>query len=88
MKEKERQNLVDELSGLFGFEIPIDVMFTKLFGKLHINVSAVAHLFTKHDSDYNCHSFVHRGEPNISLNDYIERRFGKDTLDKFNSLIR
>lgn len=87
MTKEERQQRIDKLSDVFGFEIPIDFWISSFLKRPSVNVPAVARIFGQRDPEYNDKSYVYRGEPNVSLSDYIEKKYGKEIAEEFNLVI-
>jgi len=84
---KERQQRIDKLSVLFGFDLPVDKWISSFLNRSSVNVPAVARLFSQKDPDYNYSSYVFRGEPNVSLTEYIEKKYGKEIAEEFLKVI-
>lgn len=87
MNAKERQKAIKKLSKTFGFEVPIDPTVTKFMGRLSIDLTKLNLMFMKRDKAYNPNSYTYDGKPNVSLMDYIEIKYGKDTKELFNRVL-
>jgi hypothetical protein len=87
MTNKEREQRIDKLSDLFGFELPIDKWISSFLNRPSINVPATARFFGQKDPEYNDRSYVYRGEPNVPLSNYIEKKYGKDVANEFNLIM-
>lgn len=87
MNNKERRQEIKALSQIFGFDIQIDDMFFKAFNKVTINVLVLNNQFAKQDSKYRPASFTYRGEANVSMMDYIEKKYGTAIKNRVNKLI-
>jgi hypothetical protein len=58
MTNKEREQRIDKLSDLFGFELPIDKWISSFLNRPSINVPATARFFGQKDPEYNDRSYV------------------------------
>jgi hypothetical protein len=87
MDNQERQKKIDKLSEIFGFEIPIDFFLSNFFNRPSVNMMAFSKLLSDKDPEYNPKTFVFKGEPNVSMMAYLEKKFGKEVAHEFSQIM-
>lgn len=69
-----------------GVELKEDKILLQLHNKVAIDFLAASNNIGKNDPEYDPKTFVFRGEPNTNMNAYIEKKWGKETLNEFKNL--
>jgi hypothetical protein len=76
------QELGKQFKNHFGFNPPIDMIMTMIKGPTNaqIDIIKLDDMFSQHDLDYNNIKCTYKKQKDISMNTYVEMKYGKDAL--------
>ncbi|MFP4019180.1 MAG: hypothetical protein ACLFUH_08015 [Bacteroidales bacterium] len=86
MTNTKRKERIKKLEEAMRIELPVDKFLSAFTGKTSINVLAVDKNLAKNDPEYDQKHCTFRGEENVTMLQYIEKKFGKEVADEFKEL--